>query len=85
MYDIQIIKDRVKILKDAAESYDNCPVDAICDSIPNIIQYVDALEDMIRDLKKDNQKLAADLKDALRRNNNLNSQKVRHLKRRGKY
>jgi hypothetical protein len=84
MYNIKNIKDRIQLLKDAAD-FDNCPVDAICDSIPGIVSHVDALEAMIRELNQKNQKLDADLKDALRRNNNLNSQKVRHLKRKGKY
>lgn len=85
MYNIKNIKDRVQLLKDAAADYLNCPVDAVCDSIPGMITHVEQLESIIIQLKKDNQKLDADLKDALRRNNNLNSQKVRHLKKKGKY
>jgi len=85
MYDIKNLKDRANLLKDALADYDNCPVDAICDSIPQIVAYVESLESIIKQLKGDKQKVEADLKDALRRNNNLNSQKVRHLKKKGKY
>ena len=84
MYNIKNSKDRTQLLRDAAD-IDNCPVDAVCDSIPGIIVHVGELEAMIVQLKSEKQKLEADLKDALRRNNNLNSQKVRHLKKRGKY
>lgn len=84
MYNIKNLKDRAQLLRDAAD-IDNCPVDAVCDSIPGIVAHVGELEAIIFQLKKDKQKVEADLKDALRRNNNLNSQKVRHLKKRGKY
>ena len=85
MYDIKNPKDRANLRKDAMADYDNCPVDAVCDSIPSIIDYVESLERRISQLKSQNQKTEADLKDAIRRNNNLNSQKVRHLKKKGKY
>lgn len=85
MYNIKNLKDRAQLLKDAAADHDNCPVDAVCDSIPSIVNHVYDLEAMITQLKTDKQKLEADLRDALRRNNNLNSQKVRHLKKKGKY
>jgi hypothetical protein len=84
MYDVKNPKDRSQLLKDAA-NYESCPVDAVCDSIPGIVAHVEILEARIKEDAKKIQKLEADLKDALRRNNNLNSQKVRHLKRKGKY
>ncbi|MEN9919951.1 MAG: hypothetical protein RL662_2387 [Bacteroidota bacterium] len=84
MYNIKNLKDRTQLLRDAAD-IDNCPVDAVCDSIPFIVSHVEELESIIVQLKKEKQKVEADLKDALRRNNNLNSQKVRHLKKKGKY
>jgi hypothetical protein len=84
MYNIKNLKDRTQLLRDAAD-IDNCPVDAVCDCIPFIVSHVEELESIIVQLKKEKQKLEADLKDALRRNNNLNSQKVRHLKKKGKY
>lgn len=83
MYNIKNTKDRKQYLIDAA-NYDG-PTDAVCDAIPSVIAYIEELEAMIVQYKKDNQKVTADLKDALRRNNNLNSQKVRHLKKKGKY
>jgi septal ring factor EnvC (AmiA/AmiB activator) len=83
MYNIENLKDRKQYLIDAAD-YDG-PTDAVCDAIPSVITYIEKLEEMIVKYKKTNQKLDADLKDALRRNNNLNSQKVRHLKKKGKY
>lgn len=84
MYDIKNFKDRQNLVRDAAD-YESCPVDAVCDSIPGIVAHVEFLETTIKDKNKVIQKLTADLADALRRNNNLNSQKVRHLKKKGKY
>ncbi len=84
MYNIKNLKDRAQLLRDAAD-IDNCPVDAVCDSIPGIVSHVEELESIIVQLKKEKQKVEADLKDALRRNNNLNSQKVRHLKKKNRY
>jgi hypothetical protein len=84
MYNIKNLKDRAQLLRDAAD-FDNCPVDAVCDSIPGILNHLHELEAIIVQLKSEKQKIEADLRDALRRNNNLNSQKVRHLKKRGKY
>jgi hypothetical protein len=84
MYNIKNHKDRAQLLRDAA-NFDSCPTDAILDSIPGIVTHVADLEAIIVQLKKEKQKVEADLKDALRRNNNLNSQKVRHLKKTGKY
>lgn len=84
MYNIKNLKDRAQLLRDAA-NFESCPVDAVCDSIPGIVAHLQELEAIIVKLKSEKQKVEADLKDALRRNNNLNSQKVRHLKKKGKY
>lgn len=84
MYNIKNKKDRIQLVKDAA-NYEVCPMDTICDGIPGIVEYIESLEAMIVEYKKSNQKIEAELKDALRRNNNLNSQKVRHLKKNREY
>lgn len=84
MYNIKNLKDRAQLIRDSA-NFDDCPLDAICDSIPAILAHVDQLENIIKEMKTEKQKIEADLRDALRKNNNLNSQKVRHLKRKGKY
>jgi hypothetical protein len=85
MYDIKNLKDRKSLLKEVgADNYDNCQVDAVCDAIPSIIQYIEYLEEMVKTVGHNNQKLNADLVDAQRRINNLNSQKARRLKKQGK-
>lgn len=63
---------------------DACPVDDICDSVPQIITYIKSLDDKIRTQKNDIQRLQADLRDAERRINNLKSQKFRICKKKGK-
>src|SRR3954468_14357199 len=85
MYNIKTPEDKATLLRDAALFEHNPYIDAILDSMPEIVSHVEKLEEMIADLKTKLEKSNADLKDALRRNNNLNSQKVRHLKRKGKY
>ena len=84
IYDIRLPTMRQKLLIDAALEGDDCPVDEVCDSIPSIVRYIVELEGKIRDYKNHNAKLCADLGDAERRINNLKSQKVRILKKRGK-
>lgn len=63
---------------------DECPVDDICDSIPDILDYVRSLEGQIREYKSKNQNLQAQLNDANRKINNIKSQKVRHLIKKSK-
>ena len=60
---------------------DYCPVEAICDSIPGIVNYIKSLENIIRELKVTNQKQGADIKELERRLNNVKSQKFRILKK----
>ena len=84
LYDIRNINSRQKLIQDAALEGDDCPVDDVCDSIPMIIRYIQELEGSLRTYKSTNAKLSADLSDAERKINNLKSQKVRRLKKRGK-
>jgi len=86
MYNIENLKDRRGLLRDIT-CLDIFPKDAtrICEAVPSMIEYVEKLELMIVNLKSEKQKVEADLREALRKNNNLNSQKVRHLKKKGKY
>ena len=83
MYDIKLKKDRESIIRDSAD-FDNCPVDAICDSIPNILQYVQSLEQIITELKTNNQKLNADVNFYKNKLNNVKSQKARRMIKKGK-
>lgn len=83
-YDITIHNSRTQLIKDSAIETDECPVDDICDSIPNIIKYIQELEGKIRELKSQNQQLQAKCSDYERRVNNLKSQKQRRLKKKGK-
>jgi FtsZ-binding cell division protein ZapB len=73
------------LLRDhAALEGDDCPVDDICDSIPAILNYIALLNEQVRTLKSKNQNLTAALNDALRKINNVKSQKQRRLKKKGK-
>lgn len=82
IYDLRIDSMRKKFLEDSALEGDDCPVDDICDSSSRIVKYITELEEIIRNYKTAIQKLDADLDDAHRRINNLNSQKARRKKRR---
>lgn len=84
MYNIRITKDRINIIKDADKDGDMCPVDAICDSIPDIVKYVKSLEDIISEYKTNNQKLHADVNFYKNKLNNVRSQKARRLIKKGK-
>jgi membrane protease subunit (stomatin/prohibitin family) len=84
MYNVKIPKDRMNIVKDAAKFEDHCPVDAICDSIPSIIEYIVELEEKIKLNATEIQKLQADKRELERKINNVRSQKFRQIKKRGK-
>lgn len=84
LYDIQYINNRTRLLKDAALEGDECPVDEVCDSIPMIIQFVSHLEAKLRELKNENQRLGAEVREYERKVNNLKSQKFRMTKKKGK-
>lgn len=84
MYNIRIIKDRDNLLKEAAKEDENCDVDAVCDSIPDIIAYVRELEEKVRGYRGQTQKLQSDVQDLHRKVNNLKSQKFRQNKKKGK-
>jgi len=60
---------------------DDCPVDDICDSVPDILNYICILEGQVRSLKSKNQNLAAAVSNSERKINNLKSQKQRRLKK----
>jgi hypothetical protein len=81
MYNLKNQKDRNSILRDADKDGDECPVDAICDSVPGILLFVKELEGKIHELNSQVQKLEADKKDLERKLNNTKSQKFRILKK----
>jgi len=83
MYNLQIPKDRENIIK-AAALFDHCPVDAICDSIPGIVLYINTLENKLDEIKTANQKLQADLDFYKNKLNNVKSQKARRMIKKGK-
>lgn len=84
MYNIRLDKDRKSILLDAAKLEDECPVDAVCDSIPDVILYVTELEEKVRGYRGQVQKLQADVRFLEGKVNNLKSQKFRQNKKKGK-
>jgi hypothetical protein len=84
MYNIRLQKDRTNIVLDAAKLEDFCPVDAICDSIPDIMLYVTELEEKVRGYRGQTQKLQADIRFLEGKVNNLKSQKFRQNKKKGK-
>jgi predicted RNase H-like nuclease (RuvC/YqgF family) len=84
MYNIRIAKDRENFIKEAAKEDDSCDVDAICDSIPDIIAYIMELEEKVRGYRGQTQKLQSDVYDLQRKLNNLKSQKFRLAKKKGK-
>jgi hypothetical protein len=83
-YNIENPNHRNLLRDHAALEGDDCPVDDICDSIPDILNYVCVLEGQLRSMKSKNQNIAAALGDAERKINNLKSQKQRRLKKKGK-
>lgn len=83
-YDLSNLNHRTLLLCHAEFEGDACPVDDICDSVPQIINYIKSLDDKIRNQKNEIQRLQADLKDAERKINNLKSQKFRICKKKGK-
>ncbi len=83
-YNIENPNHRNLLRDHAAQEGDDCPVDDICDSIPDILNYVCVLEGQLRSMKSKNQNIAAALGDAERKINNLKSQKQRRLKKKGK-
>lgn len=84
MYNIKNKKDRERIVIDADRDGDACPVDAICDSIPEIVNYINTLENIIKDIKTELQKANADVNFYRNKLNNVKSQKFRYLKKKGK-
>jgi len=83
-YDPINIKHRDLLLAHASLDGDDCPVDDLIDSIPNIISYIRSLEESVRVYKSNNQQLSSELADARRKINNIKSQKFRIAKKRGK-
>ncbi len=83
-YDLSNLKHRTLLLCHAEYEGDVCPVDDICDSIPQILDYLKTLDSKIRDQKNEIQRLQAKLRDAERKINNLKSQKFRICKKKGK-
>lgn len=83
-YNIEIPNHRNLLRDHAVLEGDDCPVDDICDSVPDILNYICVLEEQLRSTKSKNQNLTAALNDALRKINNLKSQKQRRLKKKGK-
>lgn len=83
-YDLENPNHRNLLRDHAAFEGDDCPVDDICDSIPEILNFVVRLNEQVRTLKSQNQNLKAALADSERKINNLKSQKQRRLKKRGK-
>jgi hypothetical protein len=84
MYNIRLDKDRKSILAEAAKEGDDCEVDAVCDSIPDILMYVTELEEKIRGYRGQTQKLQADVRFLENKVNNIKSQKFRQIKKKGK-
>ena len=76
-YDPTSYKHRELLLQHADLDGDECPVDDICDSIPDILNYIRSSDDKLRHLKQENQRLAADLERALKKINNVKRQKFR--------
>lgn len=79
MYNIKLLKDRENLLKDASKLGDECPVDGICDSIPNILLYIESLEQTILVNKNEIQKLKSDMYFYKNKLNNVKSQKFRKI------
>jgi hypothetical protein len=84
MYNLRKVKDRESIVRDANLDGDDCPVDGICDSIPDIVKVIFELEEQIKGYKGQIQKLQADNRELDRKLNNVKSQKFRYLKKKGK-
>ena len=84
MYNIRLDKDRKAILTESAKEGDDCNVDAVCDSIPDVILYVAELEEKVRGYRGQTQKLQADVRFLEGKINNLKSQKFRQNKKKGK-
>jgi len=84
MYNIRITKDRENLLKEAAKEDDNCDVDAVCDSIPDMLEYVRYIEEKNKNQKSTIQRLEAEKKELERKINNVKSQKFRQIKKKGK-
>lgn len=83
-YDLSNPNHRKLLIEHAQLEEDACPVDDICDSVPAMIVHVRSLDEKIRNLKSDNQRIAAELKEAQKKINNLKSQKFRVAKKKGK-
>lgn len=80
-YDPKSYKHRELLREHADLDGDECPVDDICDSIPDILDYIRSSDDRIRNLRQDNQRLAAELERALKKVNNVKSQRFRMKKK----
>lgn len=83
-YDPTNFRHLNQLREDAATEGDDCPVDDICDSIPAILDYLQALEGRARDSKSTIQRLEAEKRELERRLNNTKSQKFRLAKKKGK-
>lgn len=77
-------KHMIQLYKDAALEGDDCPVDDICDSIPDLLDHLQALKGQVREYKSTIQRIEAEKRDLERRLNNTRSQKFRIAKKRGK-
>lgn len=83
-YDLSNQNHRTLLLCHAEFEGDACPVDDICDSVPQILAYLKTLDSTIREQKNEIQRLKAEVKDAERKINNLKSKKFRVCKKKGK-
>ena len=61
-----------------------CPVDDICDSIPDIVEYINHQLDTLRTNRQQIQRLTAQLADAERKLKNVRGQRNRLEKKKGK-
>lgn len=84
MFNLRDTKQRNRIIIEANKDGDACPVDLICDSIPDIVLFISELEEKIRSYKNQVQKLHADIHELERKLNNVKSQKFRLAKKKGK-
>jgi hypothetical protein len=84
MYNLRDLKQRERFIIDADKDGDACPVDAICDSIPDVVTFIRELEEKVRGYRGQVQKLEADKRDLERKVNNIKSQKFRQIKKKGK-
>lgn len=72
------------IIEHADLDGDVCPVDDICDSIPDIVEYINHQLDTLRTNRQQIQRLTAQLADAERKLKNVRGQRNRLEKKKGK-